>query len=348
MYQLSVCIPTYNREPLLRLLLDNLLKQRSIDHVQIVVSDNASTDNTTEMVRSFQQDHNNVKYLRSETNRGPDANYLRAVDGSDANYCWLFGSDDLPQPGIIEIMLEIVATDAFDIMLFPRIWCDYRMNPLRVDELFSNGDFVLDTGSERELVAYFDRATSIMALFSYLSSIVVSRKRWIDAGTVDQYIGTAYVHSAKLFQIMRQVAKIAYFSNPCVLCRGDNDHFMQHGFYHRARIDFAGFERLIDDYFPEKLVNDAAKGVVRREYTLLRLLQVAALSEQNEVQELLTYVKKYHYDKPTLKVISKARNPLVRFLMKSALPFGKSVWWMQAKLRHKSKILEAFERNTSN
>lgn len=48
----SICIPTYNREKYLKHTIESALKQ-TYSNIEIIVSDNASDDNTVNLVKSF-------------------------------------------------------------------------------------------------------------------------------------------------------------------------------------------------------------------------------------------------------------------------------------------------------
>ena len=63
----SVCIPTYNKARYLRKFLESIINQ-TYRNLENIISDNASTDNTGEMVKSFSDDR--VKYCRNPTNIG--------------------------------------------------------------------------------------------------------------------------------------------------------------------------------------------------------------------------------------------------------------------------------------
>ena len=66
----SICIPTYNRAAILRNSLETLLCQPEFlsKKVEIVISDNASTDNTKEVCESLVSEYENFKYFRNEEN----------------------------------------------------------------------------------------------------------------------------------------------------------------------------------------------------------------------------------------------------------------------------------------
>jgi len=68
MIMLSVIIPTRNRAALLQMTLQSLLSQTlPIDSFEILVIDNGSTDNTKQIVTSFQKKLGNIRYFYDPT-----------------------------------------------------------------------------------------------------------------------------------------------------------------------------------------------------------------------------------------------------------------------------------------
>lgn len=67
---LSICIPTYNRAEYLVKSLDSLicLPEFNTSEVEVVISDNASTDNTQEIVKIYTDRYNTIHYYRNEEN----------------------------------------------------------------------------------------------------------------------------------------------------------------------------------------------------------------------------------------------------------------------------------------
>lgn len=106
---LSICIPTYNRLRYLKELLPGL--QAQIDAVQegtveLVVSDNVSTDGTAAYLRTIDR-----KYFRSwanESNIGGDRNFLKCIREAKGEYVWLVGDDDLIAPDAVAQVLKIL------------------------------------------------------------------------------------------------------------------------------------------------------------------------------------------------------------------------------------------------
>lgn len=106
---LSICISTYNREKWLALNLRNLfnLISRPNEEIEIVVCDNASTDNTSDVVQPYlaRQD---FRYYRNAINVGMLGNLRVTAHHARGQYIWILGDDDLVKPGGIENILEVI------------------------------------------------------------------------------------------------------------------------------------------------------------------------------------------------------------------------------------------------
>jgi len=118
---LSICIPTYNRADRLKRALPLWIDKVSKYNIRIVISDNASLDNTQAVVKEFQTIYNNIFYSRNDTNIGPDKNYEKVLTIADTEYRWLMGDDDECK-GDFEALFRVLDKD-YDIILlnFPRI-----------------------------------------------------------------------------------------------------------------------------------------------------------------------------------------------------------------------------------
>lgn len=71
---LSICIPTYNRALVLKESLESLEEVMDDPAIQVIVVDNASTDNTSQIVEPYM---NRILYFRNNENIGGDMNILR-------------------------------------------------------------------------------------------------------------------------------------------------------------------------------------------------------------------------------------------------------------------------------
>ncbi len=94
---LSFGLPVYNGERFLEGALRALLAQ-DLEDLEVVVSDNGSTDGTQEICRAVAAADARVRYLRAETNRGGTWNYRRVLERSSAPLFSWAAVDDLWLP----------------------------------------------------------------------------------------------------------------------------------------------------------------------------------------------------------------------------------------------------------
>ena len=109
-YLLSIAIPTRNRSGELVECLQNLVSEieKTIENIEIVVSDNGSNDNTLSVLQEFSSTYDFVRYVRMETNMGFDLNLLNAIENSTGMYIWTFSDDDIIANGSLVAICDII------------------------------------------------------------------------------------------------------------------------------------------------------------------------------------------------------------------------------------------------
>lgn len=100
---LSVIIPTYNYGHFLRQTVSSVLGQ-GVDDIEILVLDNASTDNTAEIIQAY-ADEPRVRYLRNLRNVGPRYNVLNGIHIARGRYLSMLMADDYFNPGYLSNLL---------------------------------------------------------------------------------------------------------------------------------------------------------------------------------------------------------------------------------------------------
>jgi glycosyltransferase involved in cell wall biosynthesis len=88
----SVGIPVYNGEEGIENSINSIIDQ-NYENIEIIISDNGSTDKTPEICRRFSKKYENIKYYRSETNKGLIWNYNRVFKMSSGEY-FMWAADD--------------------------------------------------------------------------------------------------------------------------------------------------------------------------------------------------------------------------------------------------------------
>lgn len=102
---LSICIPTYNRSQYLEKCLDALVHQERFGDIEVVISDNCSTDETESVGKKYQNDYQNILYFRNEENV-KDKNFSLALNRATGSLRKLTNDTVIYKPGSVKYMLE--------------------------------------------------------------------------------------------------------------------------------------------------------------------------------------------------------------------------------------------------
>lgn len=253
--RLSICIPTYNRAAFLGQALDSIIAQAT-DEVEIVISDNASTDDTEALVRDYQARFPRLRYHRNPENLGADRNFLKVVEIAQGEYGWLLGSDDALAEGAVATVLsrlgraDVYLSDvqkrsfAMDRVIEPH----HRMYDVAPDTTW-------DCSQPNQLFQYFATVAGkpdLFSLFGYISSLIVRRSAWMAQPVIDELIGSCWIHAARIFQMMKAGARLEYLGLPLVLNRCGNDSFQATVGYTRRRLIDLDYPRVARAVFSDE------------------------------------------------------------------------------------------------
>jgi glycosyltransferase involved in cell wall biosynthesis len=106
----SVGLFVYNGERFIEETLRSILNQTFTDF-ELIISDNASTDRTGEIVRAYAERDDRIRYYRSEKNMGPGWNVRRVYELATGKYFKQAAADDLLEPDFLRRCVEILESD---------------------------------------------------------------------------------------------------------------------------------------------------------------------------------------------------------------------------------------------
>jgi hypothetical protein len=102
---LTIAIPTFNRASkvarLLSLLEGEIGRDRLSHSVEVFVSNNASSDNTAQVLCKIQERWPALRYVTQPTDLGFDGNVRFLFRESREGYVWFMSDDDIPLPGAL-------------------------------------------------------------------------------------------------------------------------------------------------------------------------------------------------------------------------------------------------------
>jgi glycosyltransferase involved in cell wall biosynthesis len=114
----SVVLPTYNRLSYLRLALLTVLAQ-TYDNLEIIVQDNASSENPSALVAAFRDPR--MQLYRCPCNVSQTENFLAGIARATGRYIAILADDDLWRPNFISVLVAAMELHPDAVVAF----CDH-------------------------------------------------------------------------------------------------------------------------------------------------------------------------------------------------------------------------------
>jgi glycosyltransferase involved in cell wall biosynthesis len=195
---LTIAVPTYNRSVYLQEFLEILLPQMEpVADIELLICNNAATDDTNEVVRSMvRADDPRYRLIVNETNIGSDANFVKCFREARGKYLWLCGDDDILRPGSIDCLMPHLRSGEYDLIYiepegFFRDWRkEHQPDPLQRSHSV--------TTSAR------DMALTLGTMVAFITATVINRDRALAVieEQPEALIGTSLVHLSWLFPLL--------------------------------------------------------------------------------------------------------------------------------------------------
>lgn len=126
----SIGVPVFNGEPFIAETIEALTNQDYVN-IEIIISDNASTDNTEEICLQAASQYKNIKFYHQSENIGWQKNYEFVLNKSLGTYfCWV-AADDLRSEDFVSKLLSVLEAE-------DRVAC-VMSDVIDIDE---NGEFI--------------------------------------------------------------------------------------------------------------------------------------------------------------------------------------------------------------
>lgn len=103
----SVLIPTYNRAHLLPQAIDSILRQ-SYQNFELIILDDGSSDNTAELLKTYQQKHPFIYVHQHKKNQGVAHARNKLTQLARGKYIALLDSDDVAHPDWLKLMYQFI------------------------------------------------------------------------------------------------------------------------------------------------------------------------------------------------------------------------------------------------
>jgi len=183
---LSIYIPTFNRANMLKSAIFSLIPQikKTGDLVELIISDNYSTDHTQQVVEWGKQ-HIPIRYFKNPRNMGFTYNLIKPIsENALGEFGWIIGDDDIVIETAVNVILNIIrSNETFDYFFVNNVSMEYNN---QTGELTTAKDFpewttVICDDLTNQSVKYWEEIitfSKIEALFSSMVQHIFRLSKW--------------------------------------------------------------------------------------------------------------------------------------------------------------------------
>ncbi len=229
---LTIAIPTYNRASYLSECLESILPQMQ-EGMEILVSDNASTDNTEEVVKSYLA-YPFITYYKNKKNIGMDGNFFNCLRKAKGDYVHLISDDDIMCEGALQKIQTCIEEHVPDLIFLNSysFMGDYRRFFKKKRNLSMPNDI---TTTDKSLVL-----DTVGIWMTYMPGMVLKRQHFLRLKKPSRFIGTYFSLTHVAFLSTKGEKKISIIKDACVANRGGNA-----GGYNLYKVWIEEYKRLL-------------------------------------------------------------------------------------------------------
>ncbi|MCS3801733.1 glycosyltransferase family 2 protein [Niastella sp. OAS944] len=235
---LTIAIPTYNRCTFLERSLYYLLGQINDagGKVEIIISDNCSSDATTEVVNKYIQQGLVISYIKNETNIGVDKNIVQCYERAKGRFVWIMGDDDYLVPGSLPQIIEILTQNPTVGICYIR--SKWMLNP---DEYTPAPVSKLNWSEDTNNSAFLGK---VHYWITFITGNIVNKAVVTDLNiNSSKFLDTNLVQLGWTIPALFHAEKNIIIDNELLICQGNNT-----GGYSLVKVFAHNFNRIMNDF----------------------------------------------------------------------------------------------------
>ncbi len=247
--KLSVCIPVYNGERTIAQSIKSVLSQ-SLGDFELLIVDNASNDNTVNIVKGFKDSR--IRLVVNKQNLGCGGNLEECRRLAAGDILFFLSADDLARKdALLKVREAFNLSDNIGIVTRPYFWFeDEILKPVRVTAQFKETEIVsLDSppGMIRDAVSLFDQISGI-----------AFRKKYM----ISEFGRKPFIEIARMACPMLKVCKVVILRDNIVAIRISDNGAMNSVVYRDSPM--MAWHRVIVESFPEARFDKMRRYLMRR------------------------------------------------------------------------------------
>lgn len=172
---ITVIMANYNGSAYLRDAISSVQKQ-TLKDIEIIISDDASSDDSVDIVKRLMVDDPRIRLLTSDRNSGPARARNRGLESARGKWIAIVDSDDLIHPARFSTLTDFATRDGADIVADDLLIFGAHQPPTTVLKgHWARAPFWLDIGEYVELNHFYGRGPVLGYLKPLFSSDLIAK-----------------------------------------------------------------------------------------------------------------------------------------------------------------------------
>ncbi|MDO7884404.1 glycosyltransferase family 2 protein [Hymenobacter cheonanensis] len=211
---LTIAIPTYNRARLLETCLTQLAREFGNNSaVEILVSNNASTDDTATIVRQYQASvFPKLHYIENEVNLGPDRNIAQCFREAKGKYVWIFSDDDILLPTYGASIFKLLTDAEWGLIHLKSIWFNQEEIPQPSPEVMQHKAYSIS----------LDFLNQINYWVTFITGNIINKGSLTESHVTYEFLDTNLVQLGWVLPSIFIGLPNALVTTPVLACRANN------------------------------------------------------------------------------------------------------------------------------
>jgi glycosyltransferase involved in cell wall biosynthesis len=303
---LTVAIPTWNRSFYLKQNLEQLAPQLfSVLHsVEILISDNCSTDESQDVVMGFIQQGLPIRYIRNAENLGSDMNIAQCFNEAAGQYVLILGDDDLLMDGVLPWLVERLKQQEFGVLC---------MRSFGFDKDFRK-EYPGAIGNEIVFDEWGQFLVEIGALVTFISACVIN-KSLLNKLDAREFCGGSLVQVHLVIRAAIAAKQSLYVNRYLIACKRNNS-----GGYDFSQVFVEELGRILDQYLSISAKRSFETQMLLGYYPFYLFRQ--RLRQTGDVESVLARFKARFNDRWIYRILLQ---PILKFPRPLAVPWGAGV-----------------------
>jgi glycosyltransferase involved in cell wall biosynthesis len=257
---ISVIIPTYNRAHLIGRAIESVLSQ-SMDDFEIIIVDDGSTDNTTEVIHYYSLLDKRIKYLSYYPNHGAQHARNYGIQHSQGDWIAFLDSDDELTQNSLSGRFSKVNNDKNDAIYSPgyQISMDSEEKKLFCDNKFEGNIF----------------SAILSSSFILFQGLLVKKSKLVEIGLLDESILSFQEWDTAIR--LAKICSFSYYPDPAYIyhCEHSGETISKNSL--RTAL---GYEQNVNKHMND-IITHSGLSSLKNHYSLLRIMFTQANDKKN-------------------------------------------------------------------